>query len=152
MLGCGGLSVLWGCSIGWNAYKVSLDFQAVYFGARTLIEHHDPYIVGELDSVFMALKAGDGATQGDAKQHKLITLFVNTPGDSTFWWLHLLFCLLGFCPGAVDDSYLWKSCIGERVDVEHCSETRLRSPHVLLDFLLLNCQVFDRLRATLQQL
>ena len=54
VLGCGGLSVLWGCWLGWSAYKGPLDFQAVYFGARTLIEHHNPYSVGDLDRVFLA--------------------------------------------------------------------------------------------------
>jgi len=78
----GGLSVLWGCSLGWSIQGGPLDFQAVYYGARTLIHHQNPYNVSDLETVFQS----DGRDHSSLtpKQHHLITLFVNTPATLFF--------------------------------------------------------------------
>ena len=39
----GGISVWWGLAIGLNAKAPTLDFQAVYYGTRCLLEGHNPY-------------------------------------------------------------------------------------------------------------
>ena len=138
VLGCGGLSVLWGCSIGWNAYKGPLDFQAVYFGARTLIGHHDPYIVGELDSVYRV--EGGMVQAGDAKQHKLITLFVNTPG-TVLLVAPFAVLPLGFA------QVLWTILISGSLVLASVLMWSIAAKHdsmlsaCLIGFLLLNCQV-----------
>ena len=74
----GFVSILWGWSMAWSAYKGPLDFQAVYYGSRALTENHNPYNVAELERYYLAA-SGDKQTANE-KQFKLITLFVNTPG------------------------------------------------------------------------
>jgi hypothetical protein len=72
------VSILWGWSMAWSAYKGPLDFQAVYYGSRALTENHNPYKETELERFYLAA-SGDKQPVNE-KQFKLITLFVNTPG------------------------------------------------------------------------
>ncbi len=50
----GGISILWGLAIGQGAQGGAMDFRAVYYGTRCLLEHHNPYKVADLESVFKA--------------------------------------------------------------------------------------------------
>ncbi len=78
----GSLSILWGLVIGLKAESGLLDFQAVYFGTRCLIEHHNPYNVAELESVY---RADGGERPTDTPKHRqTITLYVNLPTTFLF--------------------------------------------------------------------
>ena len=71
------ISILWGLSVGQTAPGGSLDFQAIYYGTRCLLEGHNPYKVSELESVYRA-EAGDRSGES-AQRHQVVTLFVNLP-------------------------------------------------------------------------
>ncbi len=73
----GGLSVLWGCFLGWTLTKGPMDFQAVYYGSLTLLEHHDPYNISDVEAVYRA--EGGDRQRVNARQHEDMTLYVNTP-------------------------------------------------------------------------
>jgi hypothetical protein len=68
---------LWGFSVGRTASGGSLDFQAIYYGTRCLLEHHNPYKVSELEGVYRA-EAGDRPWES-VQRHQTVTLFVNLP-------------------------------------------------------------------------
>lgn len=55
LLSCG-ISILWSLALGSFAKGGSLDFQAVYYGSRCLIEHRDPYS----ESSFLKVFSSDG--------------------------------------------------------------------------------------------
>jgi hypothetical protein len=86
----GAISVLWGFSIGQKNSGGPTDFQAVYYGARCLLLHHNPYSVSEMESVYLA--AGRESPNPTERQRLLVTLFVNLP--TTF----LLFAPFTFLP------------------------------------------------------
>jgi hypothetical protein len=134
---CAGLSILWGCQIGWFRYKGLFDLQAVYFGARTLIEHHNPYSISELASVYSKSSVVEPI---DSITYHMITLFVNTPGTlllvaplvvlpvqvaQVFWTILSAASLVLACV------LMW------RVGVEHAP----RLSACLAGFLILNCEV-----------
>ena len=77
VLVCSGLSVLWGCSIGWSAPGGPMDFQAVYYGSKTLIQHHNPYRIHDVEHVIQS--DGPVLSELTPKRQNLVTLFVNTP-------------------------------------------------------------------------
>ena len=78
----GGISVWWGCSLGHKITGGPIDFQAVYYGSRTLIQHHNPYSVSELDGVLLAER---GPKPADSiRGHRCITLYVNLPPTLLF--------------------------------------------------------------------
>lgn len=73
----GGISILWGLAIGLKAEAGTLDFQAVYYGTRCLLEHHNPYNVPELEAVY---RADGGERPSETLKHRqLVTLYVNLP-------------------------------------------------------------------------
>ena len=47
----GGFSILWGMGIARTGNQW-VDFRAIYFGSRCLIDHQNPYNVSELESVY----------------------------------------------------------------------------------------------------
>jgi len=71
-----GISILWGSSLGKPANRW-VDFKAVYYGTRCLLEHHNPYNVSELDGVYLA--EGGGNPSETVTAHQTVTLFVNLP-------------------------------------------------------------------------
>jgi hypothetical protein len=73
----GGISIWWGLAIGLNAEAPTLDFQAVYYGTRCLLEGHNPYSVAELEATYRA----DGGERPleTVKDRRTVTLFVNLP-------------------------------------------------------------------------
>lgn len=77
MLFCGALSVLVGFPSGWKSSGGPTDFQAVYFGARCLLQHHNPYNVNEIAAVYAAAK--DEVPTPSERQQKLVALYVNMP-------------------------------------------------------------------------
>jgi hypothetical protein len=134
----GGLSVLWGCSLGWSIQGGPLDFQAVYYGARTLIHHQNPYNVSDLETVFQS----DGRDHSSLtpKQHHLITLFVNTPATLFFV---APFALLPLVAGQA----LWMCFTAGSLILAAYLMWTVGAEHApvltgcLIGFLLLNCQV-----------
>jgi len=74
---CSGISILWGLSVGRTASGGTLDFQAIYYGTRCLLEHHNPYKVSELESVYRT-EAGNRPWES-VQRHQVVTLFVNLP-------------------------------------------------------------------------
>ena len=73
----GALSVLWGFSIGQKNSGGPTDFQAVYYGARCLIQHHNPYSVSDMASLYEAAK--DEVPLPTERQRDLVELYVNMP-------------------------------------------------------------------------
>lgn len=73
----GGISIFWGLAIGSSAEGGTLDFQAVYYGTRCLLEHHNPYREAELEAVY---KADGGESPSETLKHRrTVTLYVNLP-------------------------------------------------------------------------
>lgn len=135
---CSAISIWWGCSLGWSMPGGPLDFQAVYYGSKTLMQHHDPYRMDEVEAVFKA--EGRETPNITPKQRTLITLFVNTPATLLFvapfallplplaqvLWLMLVSGSLILAAFLV-----WDLAIGRAPFVSAC----------LVGFLILNCQV-----------
>jgi len=78
----GGISMLWGVAIGLSVEGGALDFQAVYFGTRCLLEHHNPYNVAELEAVYKA--DGVESPSETARHRQTVTLYVNLPTTFLF--------------------------------------------------------------------
>jgi hypothetical protein len=78
----GGISIFWGLAIGLKAEAGILDFQAVYYGTRCLIEHHNPYKVAELEAVYRS--DGGERPSETAKHRQTVTLYVNLPTTFLF--------------------------------------------------------------------
>ena len=75
----GGISVLWGCALGRAIPGGPVDFQAIYYGSRTLIQHHNPYVVSEVEGVYQA-EGGERSPLPDAlRRYHCVTLYVNLP-------------------------------------------------------------------------
>jgi hypothetical protein len=77
-----GISILWGFSIGESANGGQVDFQAIYYGTRCLLQNHNPYKVSELEGVYRA--DGGERPSENAKRHQLMTLYVNLPTTFIF--------------------------------------------------------------------
>lgn len=70
-------SILWGLALSTRAANGSSGFQAVYYGTKCLLQHHNPYNQSELASVYRA-EGGEYPTQSHAA-HESVTLYVNFP-------------------------------------------------------------------------
>jgi hypothetical protein len=136
MLFCGAISVLVGFPVGWKLSGGPTDFQAVDFGARCLLQHHNPYNVSEMEAFYLA--AGSESPSPTERQSKLVSLYVNLP--TTF----LIFAPFALLPlraaqvlwmlltamGLVASAYLlWRLCEKNAPVVSAC----------LIGFLLINC-------------
>jgi hypothetical protein len=55
---CCSLSVLWGFFLERASPDGMLDFKGVYYGARCLLQHHDPYQYGEPARLYFAEQSG----------------------------------------------------------------------------------------------
>jgi hypothetical protein len=75
LLACA-ISIVWGSSLGPAATRW-VDFKAVYYGTRCLLEHHNPYSQSELDGVFQS--EGRESPLASLRDHVGVTLFVNLP-------------------------------------------------------------------------
>ena len=74
---CSGISLLWGISLARTSNGGSSGFQAIYYGTRCLLEHHDPYNQSELEAVYRA-EGGEPPSQS-FQTHQAVTLYVNLP-------------------------------------------------------------------------
>jgi hypothetical protein len=71
-----GIAIWWGFSIGQTA-NGWVDFRAVYYGTRCLLEHHNPYNVSELEQVYR-MEGGERKTETTATLQAVV-LYVNLP-------------------------------------------------------------------------
>jgi hypothetical protein len=90
LLICAGVSILWGTSIGRSVQGGAIDFQAVYFGTRCLLNHCDPYREDQLIHQFEV--DGREPPSDSIQRRKVVTLYVNLP--TTFVFI-VPFALLG---------------------------------------------------------
>jgi hypothetical protein len=74
---CCVLSALWGFSMERTSPNLMIDFKAVYYGTRCLLQHHNPYNVIELDGVYRA-EGGDRPSE-TIKAHQSVTININLP-------------------------------------------------------------------------
>ena len=71
-----GISIWWGFDMGQSS-NGWVDFRAVYFGTRCLLEHHNPYSVSQLETVYRT-EGGERPTETVAARQAVI-LYVNMP-------------------------------------------------------------------------
>jgi hypothetical protein len=71
-----GISIWWGFSVGQTA-NGWVDFRAVYYGTRCLLQHHNPYKVSELEEVYRA-EGGERPSE-TPPAHQAVVLYVNVP-------------------------------------------------------------------------
>ena len=76
-----GISIWWGSSIGQSA-NGWVDFRAVYYGTRCLLDHHNPYKVSELEQVYRA-EGGERPAETIATLQAVV-LYVNLPTSFLF--------------------------------------------------------------------
>jgi hypothetical protein len=76
-----GISILWGSAVGQTG-NGWVDFRAVYYGTRCLIQHHNPYNVSELESVYRS-EGGERPSE-TIQARQAVTLFVNMPTTLLF--------------------------------------------------------------------
>lgn len=76
------LAVIWAHGVGRSVPGGLLGFQGVYYGARCLIDHCDPYNAGQLDQ-FYRREAGEHLAERP-EQRQAITLYVNLPTTFLF--------------------------------------------------------------------
>src|ERR1035441_6156652 len=81
LLLCGGISIFWGSSSGLKANRW-VDFKAIYYGTRCLLEHHNPYKVSELEGVYRAESVKNPLES--LRDHQGVTLYVNLPTTFLF--------------------------------------------------------------------
>jgi hypothetical protein len=138
LLACA-ISIVWGSSLGPAATRW-VDFKAVYYGTRCLLEHHNPYNQSELNGVFQS--EGRESPSDSLLDHVGVTLYVNIP--STFI-IVAPFALLPWGPAHV----LWMTLIAGVFILaallmwDVCASSL--APHVcliLMCILLANCEAF----------
>jgi hypothetical protein len=71
-----GISIWWGSWVG-QTINGWVDFSAVYYGTRCLLQHHNPYKVSELEGVYRA-DGGERPAENVAA-HQAVVLYVNVP-------------------------------------------------------------------------
>lgn len=75
------LSVFWGFALERVAKGIIVDFKVVYYGARCLIEHHDPYNENELMRVYLAeggMRPSNPIQQNRVRQVVALQVYVPT--------------------------------------------------------------------------
>jgi hypothetical protein len=75
------ISIVWGSSTTLNRYGTT-DFRAVYYGTRSLLQHHNPYDVRELERI---VRDEDGERPFETvQQHQAVVLCINLPTTFLF--------------------------------------------------------------------
>jgi hypothetical protein len=75
------ISIWWGLAIG-QTLNGWVDFRAVYYGTRCLLEHHNPYDVSELEAVYRS-EGGERPSE-TIQVRQAVTLNINTPTSFLF--------------------------------------------------------------------
>jgi hypothetical protein len=71
--------VLVGAASGRMGIAWLVDFKSVYFGARCLVEHGDPYQEAQVEHVYLSEGGEDASSPLERSQRQLVTRFVNSP-------------------------------------------------------------------------
>ena len=136
----GAISILWGRALRQAFPGGPVDFQAVYYGSRTLIQHHNPYVVSEVGGVYRA-EGGERGPRPDAlRRQRCVTLYVNLPPTL------LLVAPFAMLPLGVAQT-LWMSLTGGVLILAGFLMWDLGADHApilsicLVGFLLANCQI-----------
>jgi hypothetical protein len=79
---CGGLSALWGFSMMRASPNLMVDFKGVYYGARCLLQHADPYKQGEPLRVYLA--EGGTLPQSSDGPWQVLTKYIYLPTSFIF--------------------------------------------------------------------
>jgi hypothetical protein len=131
-----GISILWGSAVGQTG-NGWVDFRAVYYGTRCLIQHHNPYNVSELEAVY---RSDGGERPSETIQaRQAVTLFVNMPTTLIFT---APFALLPWGPAHV----LWMTLTAGVLILAALLMWNLGARYapnvtlILICFLLANCE------------
>jgi Glycosyltransferase family 87 len=81
LLFCAGISIWWGLNIGSSVPGGVIDFQAVYYGTRCLLNHCDPY---QEDQLVHQFEADGHELPSDSIRRKVVTVCVNMPTTFVF--------------------------------------------------------------------
>jgi hypothetical protein len=114
-----------------------VDFRAVYYGTRCLIQHHNPYKVSELEAVYRS-EGGERPSE-TIQSRQAVTLFVNMPTTLIFT---VPFAMLPWGPAHV----LWMTftaCVLILAALLMWNLGARYAPNVtliLICFLLANCE------------
>jgi hypothetical protein len=82
LLLCAGISIWWGLNIGSSVPGSVIDFQAVYYGTRCLLNHCDPYQEDQLIRQFKV--EGHEPPSSSIQRRKVVTLYINLPTTFVF--------------------------------------------------------------------
>jgi hypothetical protein len=82
LLLCGGISIFWGAVLVRVVPGGPLDFQHIYYGTRCLLQHHNPYIESELESVYRA-EGGERPSES-IQARRIVTFYRNLPPTFLF--------------------------------------------------------------------
>jgi len=77
-----GIFISWGAALERTALYGMIDFKAVYYGTRCLLQHCDPYQESELQDSYLA--AGGESSPKFAQLRRSVTLWVYLPTASSF--------------------------------------------------------------------
>lgn len=79
---CSGISLAWGIALERGTPSGAMGFPGIYYGTRCLIQHCDPYNVGQLEAFY---RAEGGESPSDTIQRRQsVTLYVNLPTTFLF--------------------------------------------------------------------
>jgi hypothetical protein len=134
-----GISVLWGSFQAHSSFSGMTDFKAVYYGARCLIQHGDPYQADQFMRVYLE---SEWETQFEhvmsGPLHDAISLCVNLP---TTLFLVAPFALLPWGPAC----WLWTALVAAGLTLAAFLMWKLAASHssgvslFLVCILLANC-------------
>jgi len=96
LLLCCGISVLWGSFLQRNSPHGMGDFKAVYYAARCLVQHRDPYKVGEPLRVYLA--EGGGRVGPSDSLQEVLSLHIYPP---TTFMITAPFAMLPWVPAQI---------------------------------------------------
>jgi hypothetical protein len=112
--------VLLGIGLTYATPAPMADFKAVYFPARTLLAHHDPYIESEVDPFYEASRAG---LPREAEKIRLVAiqavyppsaLFLTIPFAMLSWKSACIVWMILMLSGFIAASWLiWNLCFDE---------------------------------------
>jgi hypothetical protein len=138
MLLCCGLSALWGYFLERASPDGMIDFKGVYYDARCLLQHRDPYQYGEPARVYLAEQIGHPSLSG--VQQQVLSLNIYLPTTSIFV---APFAMLPWAPAHRLWMILSAVCLTLAAFLMWTSGAKYAPgiSAVLVGFILANCEV-----------